>query len=92
MDHAKAHVGKLETQLKRWGATLDELMAKAEGAGAEAKADYRQRLVDAKDKYQTAHSKLAELRTAGGDNWETLKAGLDKSWHELEVAFSKLKN
>ena len=92
MDKMQAHVGKMETQLRQWGAKLDELVVKAEGAGTEAKADYRKRIDDLKAKHQVAQAKLDELKAAGSEKWETLKAGVESAWNELDVAFKKLKN
>jgi hypothetical protein len=90
MKKTDARVGKMETQLKQWGAKLDELVAKAEEAGAEAKIDYRKRIDDLKSKHQEVQSKLAELRAAGGEKWEILKHGVESAWKELEVAIKKM--
>ena len=90
MKKTKAHVGKMEKQLKRWGAKLDELGAKAEGAGTEVKVEYRKNIDDLKAKYQVAQSKLDELKAAGSEKWETCKTGVEGAWKELEAAFGKL--
>jgi hypothetical protein len=90
MKKMDARVGKMETQLKQWGAKLDELVAKAEEAGAEAKIDYRKRIDDLKSKHQVAQSKLAELRAGGSEKWDILKSGVESAWKELEVAFKKM--
>jgi hypothetical protein len=92
MEKMEAHVGKMEKQLRQWGAQLDELVAKAEGAGTEAKVDYRKCIDDLKAKHQVAQSKLDELKAAGSEKWETLKTGVESAWNELDVAFKKLKN
>jgi multidrug resistance efflux pump len=90
MESREAHVGKMETQLKQWGAKLDELVAKADQAGAEAKIEYRKRIDDLRAKQKVARAKLDELKTAGSEKWETLKAGVESAWNELEAAFKKL--
>jgi septation ring formation regulator EzrA len=82
----------METQLKQWGARLDEIVAKVEKAGTAVKADHRKRVDDLKAKYQAAQSRLAEVKAAGGEKWETLKTGVESAWSELEAAFKKLKN
>ena len=92
MEKMEAHVGKMETQLRQWGAKLDELVVTAEGAGTEAKADYRKHIDDLKAKHQAAQAKLDELKAAGSEKWETLKAGVESAWNELDVAFKKMKN
>jgi DNA repair exonuclease SbcCD ATPase subunit len=92
MEDTEGHVGKREAQLKRWGAKLDQLVAKAEKAGAEMKIERRKRIDDLKAKYQAAQSKLAELKAASGEKWGVLKTGVESAWNELEAAFKKLKN
>jgi hypothetical protein len=90
MREIKAPIGKMEKQLKQWGAKLDDMVAEAEDASAEARRDYRKRIDHLKSKHQAAKLKLDELRAAGGDKWETLKAGIESAWEELEGAFEKL--
>ena len=92
MEKMEPHVGKMEAQLRQWGAKLDELLATAEAAGTEAKADYRKHIDELRAKHQAAQAKLDELKAAGSDKWETLKAGVEGAWNELDVAFKKLSN
>jgi hypothetical protein len=89
MKTKKAHVGKIESRLKHWGAKLDELVAKAGEAGTEIKVDCREHLDDLKAKHKVVHAKLAELKAASGAEWESFKAGVDSAGNELEVAFQK---
>jgi predicted nucleic acid-binding Zn-ribbon protein len=90
-DKMDEHVGKMETQLKHWGAKLDELKAKAEAAGTDAKADLQKRFTELKAKHQQAHTKLSEIKAAGHEKWGTLKAGAEHVWHDVDEAFKKLK-
>ena len=83
-------VSKLEDQLKLWGAKLNELAAKVDVAGQEAKIDARKRLDDRKAEIEVAQSKLDEAKAAGGDKWDKFKSGIESSWKELEGAFQKL--
>ena len=90
---AEAHIRKMETQLQRWGANLDELVAKAETAGsAEVEVDYRKGIDDLKSKYQVAQAKFAEFKTAGSSTWGAFKSGVDRAWNDLEGAFRRLTN
>jgi hypothetical protein len=90
MQSIEAHIEKREAQLRQWGVRLDELVARAEEAGAKAKIDHRKRIDDLKVKYQVARSRLDELRAAGSEKWEIFKNGVERAWSELEVAFKKL--
>ena len=92
MEGPEGHVGKMEAQLRQWGAKLDELVAKAEKAGAAVKIDQRKRIDDLKAKYRVAQSKLCELKAAGSEKWATLKTGVESAWKDLEAAFKKMKS
>ncbi len=92
MEKTEDNVGKLETQLKQWGARLDELVAKADRAGTTARIDNRRRIDDLKAKVHAAQAKLDEVKTADSEKWETLKTGVESAWSDLELAFKKLKN
>jgi peptidoglycan hydrolase CwlO-like protein len=92
MENTEDNVGKLETQLKQWGAKLDEFVAKADRAGTAARIDNRKRIDELKAKVKAAEAKLDEVKTAGSEKWGTLKAGVESAWNDLEIAFKKLSN
>jgi hypothetical protein len=92
MEPTEAHVGKLEAQLAEWGAKLDELVKDAAQADSEAQQDYNKRVAAIKVKYEVAHTRLSELRTASGEKWDTFKAGVEVAWKDLEAAFQSLSN
>ncbi|MBN1552674.1 hypothetical protein JW979_14460, partial [bacterium] len=84
----------LEAQLKQWGVRLEELAARADKAGSdareEAKADYNKRVVDLKKKYTAAQKKLVEFRAAGDGKWDNFKSDVETLWKDIEVAFKGL--
>lgn len=84
------HLSKLEAQLELWAAKVNEIVAKANVAGQQAKIDSRKQLDDLKSKLQVAQSKLDEAKAAGVEKWAILKQGVERSWQELESAFKKL--
>lgn len=92
MESTETHVGTMQAQLATWGAKLDELLAKAGEADAEAKVDYHERVEALKAKYQSAKAKLEQSKAAGSDKWETFKGDLEVVWKDLEVAFTELSN
>ncbi|MBS1120082.1 MAG: uncharacterized protein H6Q90_2310 [Deltaproteobacteria bacterium] len=83
-------VSKLEGQLQLWGSKFDELVAKAEVAGQEAKLDAHKHLDQLKAKLDDAQAKLHEAKAAGRDKWDIFKHGVESSWKELDAAFKKL--
>jgi chromosome segregation ATPase len=90
MKKQKAQVGKVEAQLRQWGARIDELITKAEKAGEEAKIDYRKHIDELKAKHESAQARLEELKSAGSEKWEIIKTGVEGACKELESAFKKL--
>jgi hypothetical protein len=74
MEPVESHLGKLETQLRTWGARLDEMVARAEAARTQPSGDYRKRLDEVKAKYKVAEMRFGELRKAGSGKWETFQA------------------
>ena len=83
-------VSKLEDQIERWSAKLDDLVAKVGAAGQDAKLEARAQLDELKSKLVVARSKLDAAKAAGDDKWDAFKEGMESSWKELESAFKKL--
>jgi hypothetical protein len=91
METMERHVTEMETQLLRWGAMLDELVAKADEDAAVAKLDYHRRVDALKAKYRVAQTKLDALKTAeSSEASEVMQEGVENTWNELEVAFDEL--
>ena len=84
------NVDKLEAQLKLWSAKFDELVAKANVAGQQAKIDSRKQLDELKSRLAVARTKLEEAKAAGSEKWGILKDGVEHAWEELEGMFKKL--
>jgi poly(hydroxyalkanoate) granule-associated protein len=86
----EAYQKKLEAQLKEWDRQLDQLMAKAKKAGAEARAKIEDELAGLKSKRVAAQKKLDELRNRGEDAWEDLKGGIEKAWDDIGDTVGKV--
>ena len=86
-DKRKAYEEKLDAQLKEWNAQLALLKAKAENAKADAKIDYYKTIDTLEHKRDKAKTKLQELKTAGDEAWESVKAGAEKVWAEVQTAY-----
>jgi hypothetical protein len=84
------NIERLQAQLVEWGAKIDELASKAAKAGAEARTAYHKGLEDLRVKRSAAQVKLDELKSAGSEKWDTFRAGIEKTWNDLEVAFKDL--
>jgi hypothetical protein len=94
MQSRDAHVGKMEQQFQHWGAKLDDLVERiderVDNVSEDAKVEYRRRVQDLRARHRLAEDKLEQLRTAGAESWQALKAGAEKAWSEFEVAFKSL--
>ena len=80
MSMKQAYVQKLQAQMNDWNAEISKLKAKAEGAEADAQLEYYKQIEELREQQQDAQAKLNELREAGEDAWEDLKAGIDNAW------------
>lgn len=85
-----AEIERMEAQLGVWDAKIREFAARADKARGQAQVDLCFHVDDLKAKRALAHAKLDELRAAGNDKQESLKAGLEAAWKDLEATFKKL--
>lgn len=92
MESIQDDVGKMGSQLQKWSARLDELLAKAVVAGENAKSEGRERIDALMAKHAAARTKLAELEAAGSEKWDTFKGDIASALDEVETAFEKLTN
>lgn len=95
MSMKEAYEQKLQAQLDEWGAEIDQLKAKADNAKADAQLDYYKQIEELRSMQESARNKLAELKDAGDDAWQDLKAGIDSArdslGHALKSAASRFK-
>jgi len=85
----KTDQGKIESELRKLGAKLDEMIAKAEQAKGEAKEKYQKQVEILRPKLETAQKKMEELKKTGDTAWKDVKSGLGKAWDELKIASKK---
>jgi hypothetical protein len=86
-DKRKAYEEKLDAQLREWSAQTALLKAKADKAKADVKIDYYKTIEALQHKQDEAKTKLQELKTAGDEAWEAVKAGAEKAWAEVKTAY-----
>jgi predicted nucleic acid-binding Zn-ribbon protein len=92
MKSREEYIDKLAAQLKEWSARIDELQTKANTAKDDVKIGYENHIKHLQEKRDTANHKLQELKAAGTDAWETLMAGAEAAWKDLEKAFTAAKD
>lgn len=88
----EAYQEKLEAQIKEWTAKLTELKAKADQAGAGAKAHLHQQIDQFRARNEAAQQKLDEIKAASAESWETLKAGSERALDEMKKTWRSMKS
>ena len=86
MSMKDAYIQKIEAQLEEWKSEIDKIKAKADKADADAKLEYYEQIEKLRTKQQAAQEKFTQLKNAGEDAWEDLKAGLELAGVSLAEA------
>jgi len=86
MNMKDAYMQKIEAQMEELRAEVDRMKAKAEKADADAKLEYKEQIEELRAKEHAAQEKLMELKNAGEDAWEDLKAGAEIATDSLGKA------
>lgn len=95
MSMKEAYEKKIEAQLEEWKSEIDSMKAKADKADADARIEYYKQIDSLRLKQEAAKEKLNELKNAGGEAWEDLKAGIelagDSLWDAIKSAKARFK-
>lgn len=83
----KRYIEKMIDQLRKWDVEIQKLEAKASNAGAGLKAKYDEQIKELREKKGQSEGKLHDLGNAGGEAWNEVKEGFEKSWNILGEAF-----
>jgi hypothetical protein len=92
MSATERNIEQMEAQIKEWGGRIESLVARAELAGENVRADYRRRLVDMKAQREDAHARLEAFKAAGSETWEAFREGIEASWKDLEIALKEIRH
>ena len=80
---------QMEIKLNEYGEKIDQLEAKAEKLGGDAKAKAEQQLTALRQKRDEVSEKLKELGSSSGNAWDQLKSGIDAAMEDLGNAYKK---
>lgn len=89
MSTKQAYQKEIEAKLEALDAQIVTMQAKANQANAELKAKYQEQLRLLTERRETARLKLGELQQSSEAAWETMKAGVENAFSELQTAFDK---
>lgn len=84
-----AYLDKMSAQLDLWSARLDVVKAKVAKGSADVRIDYQKQISDWQNKETAFKAKMEELRTAGTEGYEAVKASAQSAWTELNIIVEK---
>ena len=76
-----------ETRLAEYKEKIDQLEAKAENLGEDAKERAEQQLTALREKRDEVSEKLKELGSSSGDAWKQVKSGINAAMEDLSKAY-----
>ena len=91
MSTKDAYEKQLQAQLDEFSAEIDRLKARADQAEADAEPWLHKQVEALQEKHRAAKEKLGELKEAGDDAWEDLKAGIVAAWDSVGEALKSAK-
>ena len=90
MGRKEEYMEKLNSQLRSWGARIDEFTERAEFEALEHKTKLKREIADFRIKRLDAQLKLQQLKETTGDAWEKLEAGLDRAWEDMKASVHRI--
>jgi chromosome segregation ATPase len=90
MDMQKQYIDQIEEQLQQWKSDLQTLKLKADVAEARVQKEIRQHINRLEEKQQDAEIKLKELKQAGKESWDDIKAGYEKVRQEIADSIANM--
>ena len=89
MTAKQTYQDKIEAQLKEWQIGIEQLKVKTQQAKAGASREYQQTLDQLATQQVLAQEKLDEIKAASAENWEGLKAEMDRRMSHLQQTFDQ---
>jgi hypothetical protein len=86
-DKRKTYEEEFDAELSQWDLELVMLKDKAVKADNEVKIACQKAIEVLDQKQKEAKAKLLELKAAGGEAWEDLKAAMEIARMDLKIAF-----
>ena len=85
----ETYKAKLDGKIKEWNAEAQKLEAKAQQAGADAQAKFRDQMETIRKKESAARAKLTEFGNSAQNAGDDLKFGVDKAVNDFGAAIDK---
>ena len=78
MTKRETYIGKMKAELDLLDAKMSHVEAQAAEARADIREKYQEEMAKLREQSRLAGVKLAEMRSSGEDNWEKMKAEMEK--------------
>jgi Tfp pilus assembly protein PilO len=81
---------RLETEIDKMDARIEELKAKFKKASADAKIKYQQQLNEIEENRDQLKMQLQKLKNSSGEAWQEISNGLEKAANDLKDTVSNV--
>jgi len=78
MTQQSLYIEKMKAQLDELNANMNKLQAKAHEAKEDARDMYKAEMLKLQDQSKAAASRLADMKSASEETWETMVAEMEK--------------
>ena len=85
----ESYQAKVQAQLQKIDARIDEAKAKSQQLEADTKLSYENAIEELQVQRDAVEQKLKELQSSTDEAWATLQAGFESAWNELVSSFEK---
>ena len=82
---------QIEAQIKEWATKINEMTDKAQQAAADVKARMSKEIIEMRDLKDEVKRKLTDLKAAGDEKWESLKADTERGLDDLKKRWDDFK-
>ena len=91
-ENRNEYEGRLEAEVDKMDARIEELKAKMKKADADVRIKYQQELNDIEEKRTIMKMRIQKLKNASGEAWQEISTGLEKAAKDLSDAISNAYN
>lgn len=92
MSNKELYRQKVQAQLDEWHAEIDQLKARASGAGADLQLRLNRHIESLEARTAHGRAKLAELGESSDAAWDSVKDGFEGAWKSLRVSFKEARD
>jgi hypothetical protein len=88
MSLQELYVAKMQGQISEWSIKLAAMKAKLDEAELQGRLEFHKQVDASQRQHEVASRHLDELKQAGDEAWESLRAGVEIAWKELATSMN----